>query len=205
MQHRSGQIEHTRVAEFGEARNGGAAGVAEAEELGRLVEGLAGSVVQCLAEQRVLADGIHAHQLRVAARDEQRQERKLGPIRFQQGREQMPLQVMHAHQRFAQCKRQRIRHGSADQQRTGQPWAFCIGDCVDVRACSASLAEHFFQQRNHAADVVTRGQFGHHAAVFAVHGDLRIERMRAQAGIGVVQGDAGFVTGGFDAEDQHGV
>ena len=29
-------------------------------------------------------------------------------------------------------------------------------------------------------------------------------RMRAQASSGVVQGDAGFITGGFDAEDQHG-
>jgi hypothetical protein len=116
----------------------------------------------------------------------------------------MPLQVMHAHQRFAERERQRIRHGSAHQQRAGKPWPFCIGNGVDVRARGAGLAEHFFQQRDHAADVIARGQLGHHTAVFAVHGDLRIQRMRTQASRRVVQGDAGFVTGGFDAEDQHG-
>ena len=49
-----------------------------------------------LAEQRVAADAIDAHQLRVAARDEQRDERKVGPRIGEQRREQVALEVMDA-------------------------------------------------------------------------------------------------------------
>jgi hypothetical protein len=38
-----------------------------------------------------------------------------------------------------------------------------------------------------------------------MHGDLRVQRVREQAGLGVVEGQPGFVTGGFDTEDKHGV
>jgi hypothetical protein len=34
-----------------------------------------------------------------------------------------------------------------------------------------------------------------------VHGDLRMQGMRQQAALGVIQSKAGFVTGGFDAEN----
>jgi hypothetical protein len=57
------------------------------------------------------------------------------------------------------------------------------------------------QQRNGAADVVARGQLGDDAAIFLVHGDLRMQGMRQQAALGVIQSKAGFVTGGFDAEN----
>jgi hypothetical protein len=51
------------------------------------------------------------------------------------------------------------------------------------------------------ADVVARGQLGDDAAIFLVHGDLRMQGMRQQAALGVIQSEAGFVTGGFDAEN----
>ena len=47
-------------------------------------------------------------------------------------------------------------------------------------------------------------RLGHDAAVFAVHGDLRVERVREQAALRVVEREAGFVTGAFDAENEHG-
>ena len=76
VQQRPRQRERLGIAEVGQPRQRRAAGIAEAEQLGRLVEGLAGGVVDGLAEQRVAADVVDAHQLRVAARDEQRDERK---------------------------------------------------------------------------------------------------------------------------------
>src|SRR5215212_5741654 len=36
-----------------------------------------------------------------------------------------------------------------------------------------------------------------------MHRDLRMERVRQQAALAVVNGDAGFVAGGFDAEHAH--
>jgi hypothetical protein len=50
------------------------AGVAQAQQLGRFVKGLARRIVNGLAQQFVAAHAIDAHQLRVAARHQQRDE-----------------------------------------------------------------------------------------------------------------------------------
>jgi hypothetical protein len=47
--------------------------------------------------------------------------------------------------------------------------------------------------------VVAGGQFRHDTAVFPMHGDLRMQRVRKQAALGVVERKAGFVAGTFDA------
>ena len=52
-------------------------------------------------------------------------------------------------------------------------------DRVDVVAARAALRHHFLEQRQRAADGRAM-RAGHDAAVFAVHGDLRVERVREQ-------------------------
>jgi hypothetical protein len=37
-----------------------------------------------------------------------------------------------------------------------------------------------------------------------MHGNLRVQRMRQQSALRIVQRQTGFIAGGFDAEDQHG-
>jgi hypothetical protein len=37
-----------------------------------------------------------------------------------------------------------------------------------------------------------------------VHGDLRVQGMGQQPALRIVQSEAGFIAGGFDAEDNHG-
>ncbi len=51
--------------------------------------------------------------------------------------------------------------------------------------------------------MVARGQFGHDAAVGLVQIDLGMDGMRQQPAPRIVEGQAGFVAGGFDAEYQH--
>ena len=76
---------------------------------------------------------------------------------------------------------------------------------VEVRqARSPASLQHALDQRDDAPDVVARRELRHHAAVVLVHGDLRMQRVREQAGVRVVHGDAGLVAGGLDAEDAHG-
>lgn len=77
-------------------------------------------------------------------------------------------------------------------------------DRVDVVAMRAALGHHFVEQRQRAANVVARCELGHDAAVFAVHRDLRMERVCEQAALRVVEREAGFVAGAFDAENEHG-
>jgi hypothetical protein len=37
-----------------------------------------------------------------------------------------------------------------------------------------------------------------------MHGDLRMQGMGQQPALGIVQSQAGFIAGGFDAENNHG-
>jgi hypothetical protein len=98
----SGQRVGVRVAEFGEPRQRRASGIAEAEQLGRLVERLAGGVIDGVAEQSVAADVGHLEQLRVAARDEQRDEGERRRISGEKRRQEMTFQVMDTYGRSVQ-------------------------------------------------------------------------------------------------------
>ena len=60
-----------------------------------------------------------------------------------------------------------------------------------------------FEQRQRAPDMVARRQFRHDAAVFPMHRDLRMQRVREQAALRVVERETGFVAGAFDAENEH--
>ena len=92
---------------------------------------------------------------------------------------------------------------SPHQQGTGQSRSLRIGDAGQRGQGLAGLRQHLAQQRGHAPDMVARGQFRHHAAVVLVHRHLGMQRMGQQPAFGVVQGQARFVAGGFDAEDEH--
>ena len=52
------------------------------------------------------------------------------------------------------------------------------------------------------AHVIARGEFGDNAAILIMQRDLRVQSMREQAALGVIQRDAGFVTGRFNAQYQ---
>ncbi len=178
--------------------------VRQPHQLGGLVEGLAGGIVQGFAQQLVIADAAHIHQLRMAARHQQCHERRLRRVLFQQRRQQMPFHVVHADGRHFQRERQRPSRRRAHQQRTHQPRAGGIGHTVDIRQLQPGLRQALAHQRHQLAHMVAAGQFRHHAAVIGVHRHLAVERVRTQAGGGVVHRDAGFIATGFDAEDDHG-
>ena len=136
VDHRPRQPVAAGHARFGELRQRRAAGIAQAEELGGLVEGLARGVVLRLAEQRVAADAVDPHELGVAAGDQQRDERKGGRLGRQQGRQQVAFEVVDADRRDAQRRRQAVGEGGADQQGAGQARALRCTRCRPVRRIS---------------------------------------------------------------------
>lgn len=95
--------------------------------------------------------------------------------------------------------------GSPHQQGADQAGTGGIGDRVDIRRRAAGLVEHLADQRQHALDVVARGQLGHDAAVDAMEVDLTEQRVGQQAAFAVVKGDAGFVAGRFQSQHAHGL
>ncbi|MNT35907.1 hypothetical protein D3C72_1719560 [compost metagenome] len=97
-----------------------------------------------------------------------------------------------------------LRHAGADQQGAGQTRPCRIGHRADVGHLQAGLFEHLAGQGHDTADMVARGEFGHHAPIFLVHGDLGMQRVRKQTPFRTNGCDTGFVAGAFKAENNHG-
>ncbi len=116
----------------------------------------------------------------------------------------MAFQVVHAEHRLVQRQAQAAGDRGAHQQGPGQARALGVGDRVDVGERHVGLGQRLLQQGDGAPDMVARGQLRHHAAVLLVHGDLGMQGVGEQAALGVVQGEAGFIAGRFNAENDHG-
>ncbi|MNZ97186.1 hypothetical protein D3C78_1164120 [compost metagenome] len=134
---------------------------------------------------------------------QQGDERKLRRTLLEHRRQQVPFHMVHADRRHAPGQRQGLGAGGADQQRADQPRPGGIGHRVDIGETAAGFLQHLANQRQHALDVVARGQLGHHAAIDPVQVDLTEQGVGQQAALAVVQGDAGFVAGSFQAQYSH--
>ena len=128
-----GQRVRLGIAELGESRQCRSAGVAEAEQLGRLVERLAGGVVDGVAEERVAADIGDVEELRVTAGNQQRDKGKGRRVRRKERRQHVSFQVMDADGRPAERGGQRAGDSRADEQGTRQSGAPRVRNDVDVR------------------------------------------------------------------------
>jgi len=184
--HRSWEHEPARRAALGKPGNFRPTGVVQPNELGGLVERLAGRIVQALAEQLVLTDAIDAHQLGMTAGNQQGDERKRRRGFFQHGRQQMALHVVYTDGRDIPGKGQGLGAGGTDQECADQPGACGIGDGVDFGGHAARFVQHLADQRQHALDVIARCELGHHAAEYAVQVDLTEQRIGQQAPLTVV-------------------
>jgi hypothetical protein len=160
----------------------------------------------------------------MASRNEQSNEWKCRWGVRQQRRQQMALEVVNADGRHAQRIGQRACHAGSDEKRTRQAGTLGECDAFDLREVATGLGEDLADQGEDPANVVARGELRHHAAVFGMHLDLRVQGLgeqttalwryrttalwrngtrarcrRAGAGIGeAVERDPGFVAGCLD-------
>ena len=116
----------------------------------------------------------------------------------------MAFEMMDADDGLLPSHGQRIGDAGADQQGASQAGPLGKCDCVDCRRRGLGLSEYFLEQRQYAANMVSRGKFGHDATIFLVHGDLRMQGVREQAARRVIERETCFVTGAFDTENKHG-
>ena len=189
-------------------RQGRAAGVAQAHELGRFVKGFTGSVVYGFAQQHITANSVDLHQLCVTTGHQQSHKGKRRRIGAQKRRQQMPFQVMNTHQRFAQAGGQGTSGSGTDQQCAGQTRTTRIGNHIQLRQLKAGFVHHLLNQGQYAPYMVSAGEFGHHAAIGFVHGRLRVQGLCGQdrqgkTGVCTHQRHAGFVAGRFNAQYPH--
>src|SRR6202012_4924770 len=118
--HRARHLEGFRVSPFGLLLDQRAARVAEAEQARRLVEGLAGGVVEGLAEQLVALVVADRGEQGVAAGGDEAEERRLERLRLEEVGGDVALQVVDRDQRQPARGGDRLRGRDADQERTDQ-------------------------------------------------------------------------------------
>jgi len=139
----------------------------------------------------------------MASGHEERDEGKARRVAVEERGEQMALEMVHADRRDAEPESKAVRERRADEERAREPRTLREGDRIQLALRGAGSMQHRAHEGKYAPDVVSRRELGHHAAVLIVQRHLRVQRMRQQAAIAVVDGYAGFVTGSLDAQHQH--
>ena len=180
-----------------ESRDLRAARIMQAHHLRSFVERLTGGIIQRLAQHLIKTDAIDPNQLRVAAGNQQSDERELWRLLFEHWRQEMPFHVMHAQGWNAPGKGQRLSAGSAHQQRPDQTRTRGVRNGVDFGGDTVRFSQHLADQRQHTLDVVTRSQLRYNPAVRAMQVDLAEQCVGQQAAFTVIKCDTGFVAGGF--------
>ncbi len=184
-----GEGDGARVAVGGEGIDPGAAGVAEAEQLGDLVVGFAGCVVDRAAYVAIGPGAVASLlfgevQVRVAAGDDEGQEREFhrgfaALARLHQDGVDVAFEVVDRDQRLVEAEGEGLGVGDADEQCTCEARAFGDGDGVEVgegdwmSGCSAGAGHRLADDRYDVAEVFAGREFGDDAAVVGVEGHLR--------------------------------
>ena len=166
-----GEVERVGVSLFGEPVDDGAARVAEVHNLGRLVDGLAGSIVDSGAETLDVEVVFQQQYLRVSSADQQADERELR-LRFapvDEVAQHMSLQVVDFDKGFPQRRGKAFGKADADEQRAQQSGAAGEADGVDFAFVDARLTDGGIHHGNDILLVGTAGQLGHHTTVLFVN------------------------------------
>ena len=190
------------VAVLRDALDRGAAGIAEPEQLGGLVERLARGIVDRGGEAAIIADALDQQQLAMAARHEQQQIGKAEAGFDEPRRQRMPLKMIDRDQRLVRGVGERLAGDQPDHHPADQPGTGGRGDGIDVGERHAGIGEHPGDDRGEAVDMRARGDFGDDPAKGAMLGLLPRDAVRQNAPIAVDKRRRGFVAARFKAEDE---
>ena len=183
----------------------GAARVAEAQEAGHLVVGLAGGVVEGLAQQLVAAVAGHLDQHGVAAGDQQHDHREAGDCltgAVQERCVEVGLEVVDGHERHVPGECQGLGGRDADDEGAEQarPGRGRDGGGDLVGSLQPGFGECLLDGGGKQLQVGPAGDLGHHAAEGPVQVDLAGDHRGAHL---VAAGDDGrrrLVTRRLDAQ-----
>jgi hypothetical protein len=99
---------------------------------------------------------------------------------------------------------ERVGDARADEERAGKPRTARLRNRIEIARRDARASENVLRERQDAANVIARCEFGHDAAERLVERRLRMQRVGDEAALGVVQRDTGLVAGRLDAQYAHG-
>ncbi len=182
--------------------DGGASWKAEAEHFGALVEGFAGGVIDRGGKSTVAADPFDKQELAMAARDEQEEIGK-AEVRLRDHRRQcVALEMVERDKRLVSGERKPLRGDQPDHDPTDEAGPRRGGDRVHLVKGGSGFGKHIFYQPGQNFDVRARGDFGHHAPIWAMRALLPRKLVRQDAPVGGDQRCCGFVAARFYAENE---
>ena len=143
----------------------------------------------------------------MAAGGDQGERRKLDrrtvAARFQDDGVNVAFDVVDADEGHAGGEAQALGIGEPDEQRADESGSDGDGDGREVVQAGGGAVQGFADDGNDGAQVLARGEFGDHAAILPVHGDLRGHDAGKHGVAAGHDGGGGFIAGGFDAENAH--
>ena len=122
---------------------------------------------------------------------------------LKQHRVYMPFEVVHTNQRFAECTRQSLPIGYANQQRTDEPRTLRDGESVKRLQRGSGAAAGLSHHRDNFSQVFARGEFRHYAPVLLMSEYLGGNHVGENTGAIGNDGGRGFVTTRLDSQHQH--
>jgi len=210
---RLGEAHSVGVAVRSEAIDDRPAGIAEGEHARDFVVGFTGSVVARAADARVCEParavrglGFHVVENRVTAGNDQAHGRELrlasGCASLEKHRVDVAFEMIYRDERLAERERENLAVRHANEQRADQSGPLSHCNRVHIAERDVRLLDGLAHDGNDLPQVLARGEFGHHAAVFSVNIVLRSDDVRENA---ITAGDdrgRGLVARRFDAENQ---
>src|SRR5579885_532470 len=191
--------------------------IGQTNQFAGFIETFAGGIIQRPAQNLVSRFGLDPYQQGVTSTDNE------GDVWLElvkdpnPGRIEMSLVMVDAQEGFFQSEGDRLRCFETDQQRDGQARSARGGHGVKLNGPAAqarlrrdrragSVFARFLQSRarhwQQIFQMLARGQFGHHAAVFGMKLNLRGDDVTQDAAVAHDSG-AGFIAGSFNGQKGH--
>src|ERR1700747_2221605 len=92
----------------------------------------------------------------------------LEEVGFENHRVNMTFEMIHCDERLAEREGENFAVGHTNEERTPYTWAWGDGHGVEVAERDLRLVESFAHDWHNFAEMLARGEFGHHAAVLAM-------------------------------------
>lgn len=182
-----------------------AAGIAEIEQFGGLVEGFARSVVNGRGKPPIIADPAHLQKLAMAAAGKQQQ---IGEIEMGVGkarREGVAFKMIDRNQRLAGREREPLAHEQPDHHPADEARTRSGRNRIDFRSFHFGFIQYLTDKTGQYFDMGAGGDFRHHPAKWAMAISLADHGLRQNLPIRRDQCRRAIVAGGFESENKrHG-
>ena len=185
------------------ASNSGATWVGKSENFGDFIENFADGVIASAADDMKIVVVLHIYNLRMAAGNDEGEERKFRFVATQ------PVGVDVRFEMMGRVKRNVVKNGGsaggegADKKGADEAWGMSDGNGVNVGPIELSVSEGLVKDGVDGFDMRTSGNLGNNAAVGGMNIDLRDDDVGKNAVAIFDDGRCGFVTRTLNSKNAH--